>query len=369
MATYKVLQDIEAEDKLLGPLTLRQFIFAAITIGIGFIQITLLISSAPMVLKLPFAIILLPFLLVFGFLSAPFSRDQPNDVWLIARLRFLFRPRVRIWNQDGIQELVTVTAPKHEERIFTDNLTQTEVKSRLGALASTLDSRGWAVKNVNTNLFTAPSYLTSNSGSDRLVDPSQLPQEVSIIEVQPSSDIFDSSNVRAQHLDQLVQQATSQHKQQVIAQMSQEVTKSEAPAPAPDYWFMNQTSEPQAVPPDFATFSKQQVIAPGAAVDTEAQATDEEKALIAKSSAATQEVTTHMKDRLKVLQPLHDRDGKITPRPPVDQQAHTEQDKTMPLNPTLQALSQDNNRSVATIAKEAKQATSHDDGEVVISLH
>lgn len=25
MATYKVLQDIEAEDKLLGPLTLKQF--------------------------------------------------------------------------------------------------------------------------------------------------------------------------------------------------------------------------------------------------------------------------------------------------------------------------------------------------------
>ena len=30
MATYKVIQDIEAEDKLLGPLTLRQFIYAAV---------------------------------------------------------------------------------------------------------------------------------------------------------------------------------------------------------------------------------------------------------------------------------------------------------------------------------------------------
>lgn len=30
MAVYKVLQDIEAEDKLIGPLTLRQFIYAAI---------------------------------------------------------------------------------------------------------------------------------------------------------------------------------------------------------------------------------------------------------------------------------------------------------------------------------------------------
>ena len=30
MATYKVIQDIEAEDKLVGPLTLRQFIYASV---------------------------------------------------------------------------------------------------------------------------------------------------------------------------------------------------------------------------------------------------------------------------------------------------------------------------------------------------
>ncbi len=32
MATYKVIQDIEAEDHILGPLSLRQFIFALVSI-------------------------------------------------------------------------------------------------------------------------------------------------------------------------------------------------------------------------------------------------------------------------------------------------------------------------------------------------
>ena len=36
MAVYKVIQDIEAEDKLLGPLTLKQFIFAVIAAGFVF---------------------------------------------------------------------------------------------------------------------------------------------------------------------------------------------------------------------------------------------------------------------------------------------------------------------------------------------
>jgi len=38
MATYKVIQDIEAEDKLVGPLTLRQFIYAAIAAICGYLS-------------------------------------------------------------------------------------------------------------------------------------------------------------------------------------------------------------------------------------------------------------------------------------------------------------------------------------------
>jgi len=41
MATYKVIQDIEAEDKLLGPMTLRQFIYAVIVVVMGFVAFRL----------------------------------------------------------------------------------------------------------------------------------------------------------------------------------------------------------------------------------------------------------------------------------------------------------------------------------------
>jgi hypothetical protein len=51
MATYKVLQDIEAEDKLLGPLTLKQFIFAAVAIAIGFVEFKLITVGGPAIIK------------------------------------------------------------------------------------------------------------------------------------------------------------------------------------------------------------------------------------------------------------------------------------------------------------------------------
>ncbi len=100
---------------------------------------------------------------------------QPNEVWLAAQIRFFIKPRRRIWNQDGAKDLVRVIAPKREVHHYTDGLSQNEVKSRLSALASMMDTRGWAVKNVsaaqqdtttNDRLVATSSSLASTDGFD-----------------------------------------------------------------------------------------------------------------------------------------------------------------------------------------------------------
>lgn len=374
MATYKVLQDIESEDKLFGPFTLKQFIFGALAIVLAFIGFRIFMLPLPLAVRFPVVLVFLPFILIFGFLAAPLGRDQPNDIWLLGRLRFLFKPRVRIWSQDGVSELVTITAPKQDDHVYTNSFTQNEVESRLNALANTLDSRGWAVKNVNTNLFAQPGYLTNAPSSDRLVSTEELPQEVSNVEVLASDDIFDAANsATAQHLDMLVQQSTQTHKQQAVQQMSQ---PAPTPQPAQDYYFMNEPSAPQAnLPSDYATFSGQQVVSPGA-VDTpqDVQVTPEEEALsqkIAEESSAQAEANT---GRLKTLQPLHDRDGNIiiqkpepqpepAPEAPAPEQVVSE---PVPVKPAVANLARNNDLNIATLARQAKKA---DDGEVTINLH
>ncbi len=124
VSTYKVIQDIEAEDKLLGPLTLRQFVYAAIVIVSGFIGFKLAIAH--WYLALP----LLPHTIFFAVLAAPFGHDQSNEVWLLAKIRFFLKPRRRIWDQSGLKDLVTITVPKKIERHLTNGLGQDEVKSR-----------------------------------------------------------------------------------------------------------------------------------------------------------------------------------------------------------------------------------------------
>jgi len=113
MATYKLIQDVEAEDKILGPLTLRQFIFALITAFLGYIDFILIVKHIYFLL-----IFLIPLTLLGIFFAFPFGRDQPTEIWALAKLRFLFKPRKRLWDQSGVKELVTITAPKKILKVY-----------------------------------------------------------------------------------------------------------------------------------------------------------------------------------------------------------------------------------------------------------
>jgi hypothetical protein len=77
MANYKVIQDIEAEDKLVGPLTLRQFIYAAIAAICAYLSFIAIARGFWEIL-----IILGPPMLFTGFFAFPWGRDQSTDPFL-----------------------------------------------------------------------------------------------------------------------------------------------------------------------------------------------------------------------------------------------------------------------------------------------
>lgn len=265
MATYTVIQDIEAEDKLFGPLSLKQFIFACLTILFGYLSFWSIINNVWFLL-----IFFLPAAIFFGMLAFPYSQDQPTEIWLMAKVRFYFRPRKKVWDQTGIKELVTITAPKKEEHVYTDGLTHHEIKSRLSALGETLDSRGWALKNNNINMapaITSNEYIQQNqlTTSDRLINhQSQQAPDPIMAEVRADYDMYDqSNNATAQKFDQIIQQSESQHRDAILekiesarsrvddntgAALTPPPSQSQTPAtqaPQNDYWFMRE----QATPP------------------------------------------------------------------------------------------------------------------------
>lgn len=367
MATYKVLQDIEAEDKILGPLTLRQFIYGLISVFFLYISFIVLTKGAPFLL-----IVFLPPALFTGFFAFPFVRDQPTEVWALAKIRFLFKPRLRLWDQSGVKELVSITVPKRVEQFLTNGLSPNEVQSRLKALADTIDSRGWAIKNVNVNLY-SPTVLNTTD-SDRLIDISNMPREVPSYDVTPSDDILDEANNPIAHqFDSMINASTQTHHQKLIDELNtiraqQAATQATAPN---DYWFMNQSVAPVDLPASQAMFSAAQVVQPGTdAMPAATPLSEADEAALAaqlKAKNTSQQVSY---SHLRTIQPLGNGQDTVTidHQPAVNQPANP---SPTGHNPAIISLANNNDLNVATLAREAYKAKSSNEppeGEVVISL-
>lgn len=311
MAQYTVIQDIEAEDKFVGPLTLRQFIFAGITVILLYLCFIVITRNL-----WPAVIVLLPPALVSGFLAFPWGRDQPTEIWLLGRLRFIFKPRVRIWNQAGLQELVTITVPKKAIVDLTDGLDETQVQSRLEALAHTLDTRGWALKGIDVNMATSPAYGGTQS-SDRLIGAAALPSAQPIpTVVRSGDDILDmQNNPVAQQMDTLVRAKDVAHREALFAKMNEVRAAQTGPQPAPT-----------------PTGATPQPAYPAAPQPTAVPQTYPQQPVASQQPPA---------------QP-------VTPMPE-------------PLKPAILELANNDDLSVATISRQANKVQSGDD-EVVISL-
>jgi hypothetical protein len=365
MAQYKVIQDIEAEDKLVGPLSLRQFIYAGAAAFLGYLCVISVMNGAAFLLA-----IFVPPMAFCMFFSWPWSPDQPTEVWALARIRFLFKPRRRVWDQSGVKELVTITVPKKIERIYTDGLSQTEVKSRLGALADTIDSRGWAVKNSALNLSAAPSYVGQvTSSSDRLIDYGSAPQEVPDDTVLASDDMLDEqNNPIAQQFDQLINDSAKKRRTKLVDKLSPKKAAEEPAAknrtnaqPANDYWFMNQpqgvSAKPTAVDTtDNVVFANAPQITPGAHTSSDVTEPTEQDEAVLSAAHKQQRARDGSVDHLKTIDPAGAR-----PQQP---------ESTSNPDPITLDLARNDDLNVATLARQAKRERHQDDnGEVVISLH
>ncbi len=159
MATYKVPQDVEADDKLLGPFTFRQFIYLMIVFGcvmlaVGLFQIYPLLAVIP-----------IPVALFFGILALPIKKDQPMETYLAALWSFYTKPNKRYWIPGQSESTILITTPKKVEAPRARNLSSDEAGHRLSFLAEIVDSEGQAIKSASTPMkdeFYAEAYNTTD---------------------------------------------------------------------------------------------------------------------------------------------------------------------------------------------------------------
>lgn len=213
MAVYKVPQDVEADDKLIGPFTFRQFIYLII------VALAIALAWGLSRLFLPLATIPVPIIIFFGALSLPLRKDQPMEIYLAAIVAFYLKPRRRLWDPDGVESLVEITAPKTVEVSLTKDISQGEAQRRLSYLAEIVDTQGWAVR--------GPGVQAPNSAMNSDI----------YFEAQQANDILDMNNATAQSLDAKLDQSDAMRRQKAAMMMSAQLEKTDAlinPAPVED---------------------------------------------------------------------------------------------------------------------------------------
>lgn len=331
MQEYKVPQDVEADDKLLGPFSFRQFIYLIIaTMGIA-------LAWGLSRLFIPLAIIPLPIILLFGALALPLRKDQPMEVYLAAILSFYLKPRKRLWVPDGRQELVEITAPRVVEVQRAKDLSQNEAERRLSYLADIVDTRGWSVRGVDPNL----AHTALNS--DVFYEAEQAP------------DILDERGTVGQSFDRMITAADQKRHDDMMARMRQAPQPAITPTPPADPYAVLQP--PVAQQPTTPAVEAE----PNAPLQYNPYPNMRQSVIDPQGNRAANQT----------VQPSAPTAPSPTPIPVAPSPTKTTSEK--PISPDIINLANNSDLSVETIAREAhrieqKEQTLGDD-EVVISLH
>ena len=211
MATHSVPQDVEADDKLIGFLSLKQFIFVIIGLGFGYLTFFFFTKVHPLS-----AVIWLPFSLIFLVLGLYQRKDQPAEVFLLSALGFYLKPKVRIWSQDGYEERVHITAPPVIEKKYTKDFSGEEAIGRLEGLSLVMDSRGWATK--KTADWQNPQLATIAANSDRIIDMQDMASSQPIDPQQFSqpADPYDDRSMVGQQFEAKIEAADNSTHQQAL---------------------------------------------------------------------------------------------------------------------------------------------------------
>ena len=205
MGQYKVPLDIEAEDKILGPLSLRQFIY--VIIGLLWAGLMWLLFSKIIVLMIVLIVPITGFFLLLGFGR---RQEQNFESYFVAVLQYFVVPRIRVWDKDLTQVELVKKVDIAPEVIPIKNINMGSLKQ----LALIMDTHG-AQKDPTIQLVDNANQAATYS--QRIVDPAAVASTAAITNASPrltqQDDVLDATNIRSTQINSLLEnvEANIQH--------------------------------------------------------------------------------------------------------------------------------------------------------------
>lgn len=248
MATYKVPQDVEAEDRLLGPFTFRQFVYLLIAAIAGALAAALF-QIFPLLAILP-----LPVIIFFLILALPLKKDQPMETYLAAIVSFYIKPNKRFWRPGQGETTIQITAPKIVEKSRTRDISEEEASHRLSFLSNLVDSEGYAIRGNHNGNFTE-NFIADTEDVNDFMDDSQNQNLINLIQkekVARHAEIINQMKAAINNTENAMGPATISSHQTTLGSNSfsqNQTTMSQTPSnqTAPNPFLQNQTIQNQTI--------------------------------------------------------------------------------------------------------------------------
>jgi len=234
MAQYKVPQNVEAEDKILGPLSLRQFIYVIIAIMWAFLmwRIFLAVPLIAVVSALPVSGVFL----ALGLIQ---REEQSFENYFVAMIRFIIVPRQRMWHKDDVRSALK-TPTNVATPVAMPQRDPSEIRGQLEKLALVVDTRGRVPKPAsiqlpdNTNQASALSARVNRPAaaiSTAVAEPTdgKITANDDILDMQASSQAATVGKMLADAETEAHERARAA----MQAAVAQARTTATAPAPTP----------------------------------------------------------------------------------------------------------------------------------------
>lgn len=134
---FKVPQNIDMADRIVGPLTMVQFLYLLI----GGLIVYFLFSVIGTVNTSLFLLISLPIILFSLALAFLKIQDQPFPKFVLSFFVYLSRPKIRIWHKEGLDPglIIAPDAPDPKKQVVSHKKIK---KSQLDQLIQVMDTGG-----------------------------------------------------------------------------------------------------------------------------------------------------------------------------------------------------------------------------------
>lgn len=129
---FQVPQNIDLEDKIVGPLTLKQFLYLLVGGMLDYAWYTFFDTSLFILMMIPTTL----FALAMAFARV---QDQPFPKFLGSLIIFVIRPKILIWGKSLKPKIIEAPDAKKEKIIHPKFASESQIQK----LAQIIDTQGW----------------------------------------------------------------------------------------------------------------------------------------------------------------------------------------------------------------------------------